>query len=457
MIDYNKIIEVMCWDMYEGETAEDTFVRNGNSLNYLPHKQVIDIVHAGGLQKWAEAQSVQSQGELYSMIMSAIRRTISDPVFFDKKHLDTFPPFANFFYYCQKLDRNGKTANEAEAIADISWNGVICRRNLADNVSKMFNHAPNADDYSRAAKKIADIWGFSDKEIDALRYFVCQTQHENHNPSLNKNIYLWGKSKGTGKTTIARSIITILNGDSFDHFGKYESTFSTEMAYNDHDLPLAALYNAVLLDESMPKDTKKSYGSIKRVLTSNSHNYNPKFRQIINVKCKRFYLLTSNDDITDFVQDTKERRFFSIKIENKPLQLSFDEIYSTWYDFCTNATPEDNWQEWYNSFEYVDGLESKDIQEMKTEIILRRDELFNSMMGTYLTIKKISGLLYKNEPTREQKKAVTEAMNDMLGDCRSKSNKALFSVALCRERLMELSDAMTDDDTDSEMIKDLPF
>ena len=78
------------------------------------------------------------------------------------------------------------------------------------------------------------------------------------------------------------------------------------------------------------------------------------------------------------------------------------------------------------------GWKSKDIQEMKTEIILRRDELFNSMMGTYLTIKKISGLLYKNEPTREQKKAVTEAMNEMLGDCRSKSNKALFSVALCR-------------------------
>ena len=92
------------------------------------------------------------------------------------------------------------------------------------------------------------------------------------------------------------------------------------------------------------------------------------------------------------------------------------------------------------------------------EIILRRDELFNSMMGTYLTIKKISGLLYKNEPTREQKeRLLQEAMNEMLGDCRSKSNKALFSVALCRERLMELSDAMTDDDTDSEMIKDLPF
>ena len=456
MIDYQKIIDVMCWQAYDDETPEAVFIRMGNNLNALPNRVVIDIVHAGGLQKWAESIDVSSQAELYNKIIQAIRKTISDPVFFVKKNLEVYPPLSNFFFYCQKLDRNGKTANEAEAIADIAWNGVICRRNLAANVARMFDHAPDAGKYQSSANKIAEIWGFTPIEIDALRYFVCQTQHENHNPSLNKNIYLWGKAKGTGKTTIARSIVTILNGDAFKNFGKYESTFSTEMAYNDHDLPLAALYNAVLLDESMPKDTKKSYGSIKRVLTSNSHNYNPKFRQIINVKCKRFYFLTSNDDITDFVQDTTERRFFSIKIEKKPEQLSFDEIYQIWYDFCTNATPEENWQEWYNSFDYVDGLEGKNIEEAKNEILLRKDEIFSTVNGTYLTTMKIAQMLFKNEPNHEQKKAVREAMDILFGECRNKTNKSYFSISLCREKMATMDDGVMPDSA-IEAINDLPF
>ena len=457
MIDFQKIIDIMCWDAYDGETPEQVFVRNGNALNSLPNAEVIDIVHTGGLQRWAESLDVSSQAALYDRIIRAIRKTISDVVFTDKKRIETFPPLANFFYYCQKLDRNGKAATEAEAIADISWNGVICRRNLASNVAKMFPLVPDSEKYEKAAKRIREIWQFTEKEVDAIRYFVCQTRHNGHNPSLNKNIYLWGVAKQTGKTTIARAIVTILNGDVFDSYGKYESTFSTEMAYNDHDLPLAALYNAVLLDESMPKDTKKSYGSIKRVLTSSSHNYNPKFRQIINIKCKRFYFCTSNEDIADFVQDATERRFFAINVETKPEQISFDEIYRIWFDFCTNAAPEDDWQAWYNSFAFVDGLASKDIDEVRTEILLRNQELFGGFeSGTYTTIKKVASLLFKNEPTREQKKAVQGAMEEMFNGCRVKSNKALFSIHMCRNIAVELS--CNNQDEDNTQVKELlPF
>lgn len=438
---YSKVNELMCWESIDNETPEDVFIRNGNKINDLPSSEVIDIVYIGGIHKWAENLNVGSQAELYTIVLTAMRRCLADPIFYDKKKIESFPILSNFFYYCQRLDRSGKTSGEADAISDASWNGIICRRNLAENVSKIFKDKPDKQKYLDAVSKIRKIWGFTEKQIDAIRYFVCQTRHENHNPSMNKDLYLWSRAKQTGKTTIARAIVTILNGDKFDNYGKYESTLSTEMSYNDHDLPLAALYNAVLLDEAMPKDTKKSYGAIKRILTSSSCNYNPKFRQVINIKCKRFYFFTSNDDIIDFVQDDSERRFFAINIEAKPDQFSFDDIYKLWLEFCTNATPESDWQKWYDSFDFVDGLAAKDCTEMKNEILLNSNHIFSVEKGTYITVKKIASDLFKNEPTREQKKSVSEAMSELFSSCRLESNKAYYSISMCRQKASSIENA----------------
>ena len=58
-IDLVKLREVMVWDKYKGETEEQVFIRNGKNINDLPkHQEIIDIVHAGGLQKWAETLRV---------------------------------------------------------------------------------------------------------------------------------------------------------------------------------------------------------------------------------------------------------------------------------------------------------------------------------------------------------------------------------------------------------------
>ena len=122
--------------------------------------------------------------------MTAMRRTIAEPVFNNKKTVDAFPPLANFFYYCQRLDRFGKVSKEAENISELVWNTVICRRNLSERVAEMFKNKPDKAKFDKAAERIKEVWGMSDKDIDAIRYFVCQTRHKNHNPSLNKSIYL---------------------------------------------------------------------------------------------------------------------------------------------------------------------------------------------------------------------------------------------------------------------------
>ena len=175
------------------------------------------------------------------------------------------------------------------------------------------------------------MWGFTDAEIDALRYFVCQTREENFNPSLNKSIYFWSEKKQTGKTSVARALASVLNGGtSVIDGGNYESTFSVELQLNPHDLPASCKYNCVILDEAMPKDSSKSYGRVKSMLTSNNVTYNQKFSRIQNLKAKRFYLFTSNEDIRQLIQDDSERRLIEIQMNDRPVQISFEEIYSIW-------------------------------------------------------------------------------------------------------------------------------
>ena len=96
MTNFEKIIKVMCLDAYDGESPEQTYQRKvGNAIP--PPNEIIDIVEAGGLQKWAERLEVSSQVELYNKLLKDIRLTVADPIFNDRKLVNTFPPFANFF------------------------------------------------------------------------------------------------------------------------------------------------------------------------------------------------------------------------------------------------------------------------------------------------------------------------------------------------------------------------
>lgn len=460
--DFKKIAEIMFWTPAKGESYEKLFSRMGKSVFDLPHHEIVDIVHAGGLQKWAETLRVDSQKELYERLITAMKRTIVDPAFQDKKKMEEFPPLTNFYYLAQTLDRRGKQHSEAESISEVTWDTILARKFLDERVAKMFGEAPDKDKFKEASEKAKGIWGFSDKDIDALRYFVCQSRHENHNPSMNKSIYLWGHEKQTGKTTIARAIVTILNGDKFDNFGRYESSLKAELQYNDHELPLSAYCNAVLLDEAMPKDTSKTYGQMKQALTSNTSRYNQKYKAIKTIPVKRYYFCTSNEPATDFIQDKNERRFYVIEMNKKPKQISFKEIYNIWKDFCINAEPEDDWQEWYNSFDFADGAGTRDMNEVINELILRREEFFPDGK-TYVTPVQIARLIYKNEPSISQKQAVRSAMEEIFNDFRVASNPSNYRTSDCYSKALELYNELSFEDRESgkiiekEVENDLPF
>ncbi len=463
--NYQKLVEIMGWEKFNGETDADVLAKEGVTPDLIPHKRIIEVVHATGLEGWAKNSNFTCLETLKSEIIKTFRIAINSRISENRRMKELFPAITNFAIYANTIDRRGKMENEADRIAESAWFGELARKRLEERTEKMFSKKPNKKLYDEAVNKIKEVYCFSDAVIDAFRFFVCQTRHKDHNPSMNKSLYIWGKPKQTGKTTLARALVSVLNGEtSIRNAGNYESTLAKEMQYNAHDLPLAAQSNAVILDESMPKDSRKAYAQIKSMLTSNSCSYNQKWGKISHIETRRFYICTSNEDIEEFIQDATERRFISIKLDKVPKQLSFEAIYELWKKFAQNATPKtENWQEWYNSFEEVDGLQSRDKNHFKASILNYKNivHVIHETGGYNLTASFFEKLFIVGKPTRDERKALNDALVELFGE----SKGYRWSAKNVRDTLTNLIDSQNAEDIeqgnlseeDLEAVRDLPF
>lgn len=419
-IDYKMLCDLIMVSVYEGETPEQALERVGIKQETIPDQEIISIKHHNGLLPWAKLQTnIKSLEELRNRIISVLNKTINLTIFGAKSpYRELMSPLYNFYVYASNLDKRDGVYIEADKIANVAWYGELARKRLEAQTDKMFSNTPSKERFDAVAEKIKGIWGFTDAEMDMIRYFVCQSRHKGHNPSLNKSIYLWAKQKRTGKTTIARAIVAVLNGeDDLMKAGKYESTLPREMQYNAHEIPVATTSNASILDEALFVDSTRSYPQIKQMLTSADVQLNIKYKDPVHMEAKRYYIFTSNDNITQFIQDEEERRFFEIQLNRVPTQITFEEIYEIWKEFCTNAEPEENWQEWYNSFEYVRGRASEEIDYYINQF---RDDssvldLLNSMSQTYVTPPMIVKTMVQGKATMKERTAVIGALDKLVG------------------------------------------
>ena len=441
----------MMWEKGVDESYEDVILRKGIKVDKIPNAQLVEVVHANSLEKWAKFKSFESLESLQAEITRLLRMAVVSPIIYDKTAQELFPPIYNFCVYATNTDKRGKITAEAERIAEAAWWGELAPLRLKAKTDKIFNVIPDPEKYLKTAEKIKKIWGFSDSEVEAFRYFICQTRHEEHNPSMNKSLYLSSGRKKTGKTTVARALAAILNGEESVLAGaKFESTFNKELQINDHDLPFASQYNCVILDEAMPKDSKKSYGRVKSMLTSSTASYNQKYGKIMTIEAKRYYLYTSNDDISDFVQDTSERRFIQINMERVPAQISFGQIYDIWKEFAQNCQPEQDWQLWYNTFEDVDGMERKDISYFKDELLSNSSimKAINNSIGYTITLKFFTDLLITGKSTRDERKALQNALTELIGE----PNGYRWSKRLVSDKLQEAINKQEADDLISNLM-----
>lgn len=421
-IDFEKLAKIQRWERYEGETWEDVFHRKNIRPQDLPTPILIDVRFEIGLEGWAKKGDFNSLDELESAIIEIFHIAEAEPISHKRELQKLFPTIHGFCIYATKIARSGKIESEARKIAEQCWWGVLATKRLKKQTDKVFSIEPDPIKYIEAVKKIKAVYNFDDIEIDAFRYFICQTRNESHNPSLNKSLYLYGRTKQTGKTTLARALASVLNGGTSVLDGtNYESTFNKEMQINDHDLPLAAQFNCVILDEAMPKDSRKSYGLIKAMLTASTCRYNQKFGRITTIPVKRYYIYTSNDSVSDYIQDATERRFIQIYMNRKPKQISFEEIYNIWLEFAQNCQPEEDWQEWYNSFDSIEGVQRKEIDYLKAEILNNQSIFsileFKSLNQDYsVTQAFFNEHLIKGKPTRDERANLKEALTELFGE-----------------------------------------
>jgi len=418
MTIFEKLCYIADWEVIG--TPEETFQRECGNLRAIPDEEIVDVVFAGGIVPYCLTKSFNSQAEVKNFILKIFKKTMNSPALNDKKIVKTFPLFETFYLNVRYLYSHGKADDEANKRSEQIWFGSLMEKNRKEKLKKLFSVQSDETIFNETVKKIKQIWQFTDKDIDAFRYFVCQVKNEDLNPSLNKCLYLWSKKKETGKTSIARAIISVLNGEeNVNNISLYESNISKELQFYEHDLPVAAYSNAVLLDEAMPNDTKKIYGQLKSVITSRGCKYNPKFNSVIHLDCRRNYLFTSNEDISEFIKDDSDRRFIVINNENKPEYLTFDEIFNIWKLFCIHATPRMNFPEWYSEFDFIEGIQTKDKSEIISSIVnnasivneLENSQAYQISIGYFY--RKLSN---SDIPQRDVKKIIRLACEELFGN-----------------------------------------
>ncbi len=456
MTPHEKICEIMGWEIIG--SAEHTVKSELEAFGVspervIPDELILDVVLANGIKNYVLQHNFGSLQEIEQFIFELFKRTLNSRAFANPKHINIFPMLGNFFIYCQRIDRNGKKDKEASIIAETCWYGELAEKRLQQRTAEMFSIEPNEEIFRQTVSKIKEIWRYSDYEIDAIRYFVCQVKKPDIMPQLNKSLFFQSTEKNTGKTTVASSIICALNGENFiDSIGKYSSTLGLEMQYNTHDKPKVIGANAILLDEQMPADTKKMYGQLKSMLTSRGCTVNIKFGAQVNVDCRRNYILASNYHISEFIKDDKERRFVTINPQCKPKQISFEEVFDIWKTFCQHATPKKPFPEWYLDFEFIDGKFTKDVNEAKDNILYHNyllEEIENSKKHQITVGTFYKALTGTQTPQSDVKRTIKQACLELFGETIVKGQSTWYAkdvIMAIKSAQPDMYSGLTDED-----------
>ena len=357
-------------NMYSGKTEViKSEFRNiaGVSVDSLVSSDIwSDILNCDSITDYLEQRTFSTKEQIKSLCKRIFNEYLEDPAFLDAKLFAKIYKMRGYMYQkqmenlCKGIDNLEKWA---EGTANQLWFGTYAIKGRTDAFNKLMNCTQSDDLYRKAVIRLKENFNFNDLQIEMLKYAICQSKEMSCPASLNKAVYIWGAGKGTGKTTISATIVSILNGEK-DHFNirQYKSTLPQELGFTDHVAPLICSSRAVLLDEAMPKDSSKSYDTFKDRITSDGAKIRFVYKNQIDVAAKANYWLSSNHPLTAFVQDKSERRFFEIEIKAKFKKLTYSEIYDIFLQFIQQCKRTKDWQAWYDEMSLdteVKGIESQ--------------------------------------------------------------------------------------------------
>lgn len=398
------------------------------------------IIEAGDVYEFLESQEFENKTDIENLCRQIIYDYLHEDMFLNEKFIaEQFGNIGVSFSAQMKglVRKVGAAQKWVIGTANEYWFGKNALENIEKRTQKLLTVERTKEKYQAAKLAIQDGFGFTELDCEMLKYFICQSRDGDCPASLNKALYIWGIRKGTGKTTIAGTLICILNGEKMYTSGlasEYKSSFANEFLKKEFVAPLICSSKAVMLDEAMPKDSEKSYNLVKERLTSDGARIRFVYSNERYVPCKANYIFTSNENPTNFIQDDSDRRFFQFRIERKHKDLSFEKIYSLFLDFAQQCKRELAWYEWYSGMmdaTQVLGLEYFEKIDIKNEILnldiynmLKHSNKSEFIVGDFYpaTLKLVK------KPTRQIFK---QCLVDIFGDDDKKSRwskKTVFSV-----------------------------
>lgn len=288
--------------------------------------------------------------ELAAAYRTAWNDVACDKFLLNKRTRQDMPETDVFLTRAKRISSSADADRKTYAAAESLWLRKFERKELTRRRNALFSGDKSSDKYFIAKNELTRIYRYSEADLEAWRYFVCQARRDDADPALNRAVYLWSEEKMTGKTTVARIVAGILNGcESWDEVrrGVYLSDIPCELQFGGFDRPKATRYACVVMDEAFAgKSTAKYYGKFKTAITSDTANVNIKFGSAVDIPCTRNYIFTSNNDIASVVADESERRLFEIHAQ-RPVEIDYERLYAIWRDFIVNAPGEPDTAKWY--------------------------------------------------------------------------------------------------------------
>lgn len=314
--------------------------------------------------------------ELYEAYTAAWFAAATDKYLLAKPTQLFMPAAKLLLQRAQKICTNPNMERVMNAAAEGLWLQNYERKALETRRNAVFSARKDPTVYSNAKMKIVEIYGYSDEDMERIRYFVCQARRNDSDPSMNRALYMWSSEKMTGKTTVAKIVAGILNGwrtwqEVTRNAGGYMSDIPCELQFGTFDRPKGTRNTCVVMDEAFAgKTTAKYYGKFKTAITSDVCDVQVKFGGTYPVKCTRNYIFTSNNDISSVVADETERRMMVIKT-GKPQQIPYTEIFDMWRDFIVNAPDEEDVAAWY----------MRTAQNVKGERGIQREDIASALLS----------------------------------------------------------------------------
>lgn len=346
------------------------------------------VLQHGTLTSFLQSFDFTSRDEIQQAIIDLQMAILLDPYMQDK-HKRMADPVLQIVYRKAELlvSNEGKLEKCAATTSGDIWHKHFAPLIKEQRFAAMFSAKPDAKKFEAASFRIMQTYGLDYADMEKLHFFVEMVKAKDQfPPSLRRMLYIWGRTKKTGKTTCAKMLVSVLNGsDDWDKTDpEFTTTLANEMQIGGFKVPKIASCHCCLMDECFYSDMGKTYHDFKRFLTSNGGSARLPYGQEFQWTGLPNYVATSNEPLQTFIKDWNDRRFLSVEFKTAPtVKMDFADIYQLWKAFVVNSTPKtDNWQEWSEKIaSYSD--EEGERQTLSTEyaVELRKPEFLNYLLS----------------------------------------------------------------------------